>query len=176
MMEKLSWQWMGECEAGLTQRFNRVERYPAVVRAFQIISRLGDGVFWYCLMIAMCAINGKAALPVILQMIAAGLTATLIYKWLKQKTLRPRPHHQFGQIHCLTAPLDRFSFPSGHTLHAVTFSLVAIYYYPMLASLLIPFTLAVAASRLVLGLHYPTDVLAGVVLGGLVASASFMLF
>lgn len=176
MMEKLSWQWMGECEAGLTQRFNRVERYPAVVRAFRLISRLGDGVFWYSLMIAMYVVIGKSALPVILQMITAGLTATLIYKWLKQKTLRPRPHHQFGHIHCLTAPLDRFSFPSGHTLHAVTFSLVAAVHYPMLTSLLMPFTLAVAASRLVLGLHYPTDVLAGFVLGAAVASVSFAIF
>ncbi|WP_124949664.1 phosphatase PAP2 family protein [Sulfuriferula thiophila] len=175
-MEKLSWQWMGECEAGLTQRFNRVERYPAVVRIFQLISRLGDGVFWYTLMVAMYLFMGKSALYVVLHMIAAGLTATLIYKWLKHKTLRPRPHQQFGHIHCLTAPLDRFSFPSGHTLHAVTFSLVAIYYYPSLAWLLVPFTLAVAASRLILGLHYPTDVLAGIVLGAAVASASFFIF
>ena len=175
-MEKLSWQWMGECEAGLTQRFNRVERYPAVVRVFQLISRLGDGVFWYTLMAAMYLFLGKSALYVVLHMIAAGLTATLIYKWLKHKTLRPRPHQQFGHIHCLTAPLDRFSFPSGHTLHAVTFSLVAIYYYPSLAWLVVPFTLAVAASRLILGLHYPTDVLAGVVLGAAVASASFFIF
>ena len=175
-MEKLSWQWMGEREAGLTQRFNRVERYPAVVRIFQLISRLGDGVFWYTLMAAMYLFMGKSALYVVLHMIAAGLTATLIYKWLKHKTLRPRPHQQFGHIHCLTAPLDRFSFPSGHTLHAVTFSLVAIYYYPSLAWLVVPFTLAVAASRLILGLHYPTDVLAGIVLGAAVASASFFIF
>mgnify|MGYP002795133020 CR=1 FL=1 len=174
-MEKLNWQWMGEYEAGLTQRFNRIERYPAIVQGFRVISRLGDGVFWYVLMIAMYLFLGNAALPVVLKMIVAGLTATLIYKWLKHKTLRPRPHQQFGQIHCLTAPLDRFSFPSGHTLHAVTFSLVAINYYPSLAWLLIPFTLAVAMSRLVLGLHYPTDVLAGIVLGGVVATITITL-
>lgn len=175
-MEKLSWQWMAEHEAGLTQRFNRVERFPVIVQGFRVISRLGDGVFWYVLMLALFVVHGKSALPVVLQMIAAGLSATLIYKWLKHKTLRPRPHQQFGYIHCLTAPLDRFSFPSGHTLHAVTFSLVAVYYYPALAWLLLPFTLAVAASRLILGLHYPTDVLAGIVLGTLVASASFWVF
>jgi len=167
---------MGECEAGLTLRFNRIERYPAVVQLFRLISRLGDGVFWYVLMAAMYVFAGKSALPVVLQMIVAGLTATLIYKWLKHKTLRPRPHQQFGHIHCLTAPLDRFSFPSGHTLHAVTFSLVAVYYYPALAWLLMPFTLAVAASRLILGLHYPTDVLAGMVLGAAVAGASLAIF
>lgn len=175
-MEKLSWQWMAECEISLTRRFNRIGRFPWILHAFQRISRLGDGVFWYVLMITLYVFEGPSALPVVLQMIAAGLVATVMYKWLKKKTLRPRPHQQFGSIRCLTAPLDRFSFPSGHTLHAVTFSLVAMYYYPLLAWLLIPFTLAVAVSRLVLGLHYPTDVLAGAALGAAVAGLSFLIF
>ncbi len=175
-MEKLSWQWMAECEAGLTRRFNRAERYPAVIWVFRRISRMGDGVFWYALMLGLFLFYGFSALHVIGQMVVAGLTATLLYKWLKHKTLRPRPHHQFGNIHCLTAPLDRFSFPSGHTFHAVTFSLVAIYYYPDLAWILVPFTVLVAASRLILGLHYPTDVLAGALLGASVAMLSFIVF
>jgi undecaprenyl-diphosphatase len=62
-------------------------------------------------------------------------------------------------------PLDRFSFPSGHTLHAVSFSTVALFYYPQLGWLLVPFTLLVAASRIVLGLHYPSDVLVASVIG-----------
>ncbi len=173
-MDKLSWQWMGECELRLTEWFNQIGHRPVVLQIFRRVSRLGDGVFWYALMLAMYLVNGAEALPVILQMIFAGLTATLIYKWLKKKTLRPRPHQQSGRIHCLTAPLDRFSFPSGHTLHAVTFTLVAVVYYPMLSWVLVPFTLAVAMSRLILGLHYPTDVLAGAVLGATVAGLSFL--
>jgi undecaprenyl-diphosphatase len=56
------------------------------------------------------------------------------------------------------APLDEFSFPPD-TLHAVSFTIVALAYYPWLAPLLVPFTLGVALSRVVLGLHYPSDVL-----------------
>jgi undecaprenyl-diphosphatase len=57
----------------------------------------------------------------------------------------------------------------------VAFSLVAAAYYPALAPALAAMTLAVAASRIVLGLHYPSDVLAGVALGATVALASLSL-
>jgi len=71
------------------------------------------------------------------------------------------------------APLDAFSFPSGHTLHAVAFTMVAASYYPALAPLLCSFVCLTAASRVVLGLHYPSDVLAGAAIGAAVALASF---
>jgi undecaprenyl-diphosphatase len=70
------------------------------------------------------------------------------------------------------APLDRYSFPSGHTLHAVSFTIVTTAHAPELAPILVPFALLVAASRVVLGLHYPTDVAAGAFIGMLLASVS----
>ena len=70
------------------------------------------------------------------------------------------------------APLDEFSFPSGHTLHAVTFTLIAIAWFPALAWILLPFAASVALSRVVLGLHYPSDVLAASVIGSALASLS----
>jgi len=78
-------------------------------------------------------------------------------------------------IRPLIAPLDEFSFPSGHTLHAVAFTVVALAYYPALAPLLLPFTASVAASRVVLGLHYPSDVLAATGIGITLATASLQL-
>ncbi len=81
-----------------------------------------------------------------------------------------------GSIAPGVSPLDRFSFPSGHTLHAVAFTIIASIHYPQLPFLLVPFTLLTAASRIVMGLHYPSDVLAGACLGAIIASASFLVF
>ena len=54
--------------------------------------------------------------------------------------------------------------------------MVASAYYPALAAWVWPFTLLVAASRLVLGLHYPSDVVIGAVLGATIAGVSLVLF
>ena len=99
-------------------------------------------------------------------MTGAGLSCTLAYKYLKRTLVRERPFISFPVIHCGTPPLDRYSFPSGHTLHAVCFNSVLALTLPSLALVILPFTLAVAASRVVLGLHYPSDVLAGAIIGG----------
>jgi len=162
-------------DAALCVRINRINRARGVQYFFGTISRLGDGTFWYALMALLLILEHEAALKPVLHMIAVGLVGLWLYKWLKQKTLRPRPCDLHTAITLTTAPLDEFSFPSGHTLHAVGFGLVAIAYFPWLAPVLLPFILLVALSRIVLGLHYPTDVLAGAALGYGLASLSFLL-
>lgn len=152
-------------------RLNGVRLPDWAVALLRAASRLGDGVFWYALMGSLLVAHGLDALQPVLHMIAAGLAGTLAYKWLKGATERPRPYQACPSICCLTAPLDRFSFPSGHTLHAVVFSLVATAYYPALGWLVWPFTALVALSRLVLGLHYVSDVLVGALLGASIALA-----
>ena len=121
----------------------------------------------------MLLIDKTQALLPVLHMIIAGFTGTLIYKWLKARTLRPRPFNVHQQISLRSIPLDQFSFPSGHTLHAVIFTLVATHYYPMLSLGLIPFTILIGLSRPILGLHYPSDVLVGALIGILISVISF---
>jgi undecaprenyl-diphosphatase len=142
--------------------------------AFRVVGRLGDGIAWYALMLALLLRFGSDAVAAVLHMIAAGLACTALYKLIKSGTVRPRPYQAQPGIMLFAAPLDHFSFPSGHTLHAVVFTLVAVAYYPWLAWIAAPFTLLVAASRVMLGLHYPSDVLAGVAIGAAVAGASFL--
>ncbi len=160
-------------DLSLCIRFNHISQYRWIRSLFRAVSRLGDGIFWYVLMIALLAFEGVQAVIPVVHMLLAGGASTLVYKWLKKKTSRPRPYQVNPDIACIAAPLDRFSFPSGYTLHAVAFSTVATAYYPELAWIVLPFTFLVAISRMVLGLHYPSDVLAGAAIGYFIARISF---
>jgi undecaprenyl-diphosphatase len=86
-------------------------------------------------------------------MLTAGLPALLVYRHLKRKTLRPRPCAVSPRVQQKSRALDEFSFPSGHSLHAVCFCSVICGHLPASSWLLVPFTALVALSRPVLGLH-----------------------
>lgn len=162
-------------EARWCRRANRYGRRRGIRRLFSVLSRLGDGVFWYMLMGALVLADGLDGLQASAHMAATGVLALTLYKLLKRWTRRPRPFAADMRIRAWVAPLDEYSFPSGHTLHAVSFTVVALAYYPWLAPLLLPFTLGVALSRVVLGLHYPSDVLAATVIGVLLGTGSLQL-
>jgi undecaprenyl-diphosphatase len=162
-------------DSGWCLRANHWGEWKGLRRFFAIISRLGDGVFWYALMAALVVVDGTDGLAASAHMAATGVIALTLYKLLKRWTRRPRPFASDVRIRAWVAPLDEFSFPSGHTLHAVAFSIVAIAHYPVLAALLIPFTASVALSRVVLGLHYPSDVLAALGIGIALAGVSLWL-
>ena len=154
---------------------NRLSHRRFWREAFTVISRVGDGLVWYALMLALPVFQGSAALPTVGRMALAGVIGLALYKWLKHKTSRPRPYQVYTAISVAAPALDRFSFPSGHTLHAVSFSLVAVAGFPALAPLLYPLAALIALSRPVLGLHYPTDVLAGALLGAAVAHLALLI-
>ncbi len=162
-------------EHRLALRLNRPNRRRLLSVFFGAVSRLGDGHIWYLLMAGLLLFGGAAALEPVLVMILTGAVCTLTYKGLKQTTSRPRPCQRHADILLTTLPLDRYSFPSGHTLHAVCFTVVAVAYYPALAPWLGTFTLLVALSRLILGLHYLSDVLVGAAIGATIALAGLYL-
>lgn len=162
-------------EERLCMRLNRACHRDRVREFFRVVSRLGDGFLWYLLLLLLPVAYGEPALPATAAMGVTALAGIALYKALKNRLVRERPYVTYAGIRVGTPPLDRYSFPSGHTLHAVAFTTQASAHFPELAWALVPFAALVAASRVVLGLHYPSDVLAGAVLGALLALGSLAL-
>jgi undecaprenyl-diphosphatase len=162
----LSWaQWL-----------HRAARYDRLVRVLVVVSRLGDGLFWYVLIAALALLGGTEERDVAMQMILAGALNLPLYFWLKRSIGRPRPFVRCPDIRACARALDKFSFPSGHTLHAFTFLAISTWYYPAAAVALVPMVVLIAVSRVALGLHYPSDVAAGAVLGTAVAAGVLALY
>lgn len=163
-------------EVRLCLPVNSAARFPLVRNYFAVVSRLGDGVAWYTLLAILPLLYGRSAILPGLHIVLTGLVGVAVYKFLKQRLVRERPFHSHRGVRAMVNPLDRYSFPSGHTLHALSFTVMLAHYYPQLMWLVVPFAASVAVSRVVLGLHYPTDVLAGGLLGWLLAACSLACF
>jgi hypothetical protein len=94
------------------------------IRLLRVVSRIGDGGIWYAHIVVVPVIFGTGGAEFAL-LATQGIVSTLVYKAIKHGTRRTRPgHHTTSDVHLLANALDRYSFPSGHTQHAVGFSTV----------------------------------------------------
>jgi undecaprenyl-diphosphatase len=162
-------------EYRLCRGLNRTAARVWFRKVMRVSSRLGDGLLWYGLLVALPLLYGTAVIRVVLIMVATGLSGHLIYRHLKSSLVRERPYIRHPGINLAMPPLDRYSFPSGHTLHAVNFAWQAVAHFPVLGWMLVPAVALIALSRVVLGLHYPTDVLAGAAIGAVLAACGLAL-
>ncbi|MDY7093517.1 MAG: phosphatase PAP2 family protein [Acidobacteriota bacterium] len=136
-----------------------------VLALFRVVSRLGNGPAWYALALGLLGLYGEAAAVPVLRMLVTGMLGSALYWLIKSRAARPRPFMVSASLNAEEPPLDEFSFPSGHTLHACLYAVLAGAVFPWTLWILVPFAVLTAASRIALGLHYPTDVAAGAALG-----------
>jgi len=167
--------YFNNLELNLCLRVNALSRREIVRRFFSVISWLGNYPAWVAFGFVVASRQQSGAVLFAAQALATAFTGILVYKLLKKRLVRERPYVMHGEIVCGTPPLDRHSFPSGHTLHAVSLTILYGAYDPAMLVVMAPFAALVAASRIVLGLHYPSDVLVGGLLGALLATVSLAL-
>lgn len=167
---------VGSLDIAYCIRLNRMLDDTRIHRFFGAISRLGDGMLWYSLMLIFPLIMGAQGFIITALMILMAAWGVYIYKLIKRRSMRLRPFASHDCIRKGARTLDLYSFPSGHTMHAVAFAVLLIYCLPMLSVFLLPFALLTGLARVVLGLHYPSDVFMGAVLGLVNGVAMLALF
>ena len=160
-----------QLEYRLCKFANDAAQRRLIRRFFRAVSRAGDGPFWVMWILSMPLWLGSTGYEAAGRMAIAGLLGLIVYKLLKKLLVRERPYIGLVGIDCAMPPLDRYSFPSGHTLHAVMFATLTAHYLPGLSLVFGGFAVLVAVSRIILGLHYPTDVVVGAALGYAIARA-----
>ena len=157
----------------------KVNKWPAPrwIRLWAIAAtRAGDGWLWYLTGLAVLLFGGDARLTAIASAGSAELVGTGLFKLLKHLSGRRRPCEIEPHIWATLLPPDQFSFPSGHTITAFAVAITLGEFYPTLLPALLFCALSIAVSRILLGMHFLSDVVVGALLGTGLALTSHSLF
>ena len=141
----------------------------------KLMSRLGDGYVWAFLYFSLYMFRIKYAILYFSRAAAAVFICIFVFLYIKSFFSRMRPYKKHDKIPIMYPP-DKHSFPSGHTMvgFAISFS-VGSYSF---GSAILFYTIAslIAFSRVYVGLHYPLDVICGIVLGSIIGMLTNMAF
>ncbi len=157
----------------------RVHRWKAP-RWFRILmilaTRGGDGWLWYALGGILVFYGGGHRFEAIGAAGSAAVLGIFVFRVLKNTSRRQRPCEI--EPHCWSSilPPDKYSFPSGHSITAFAVALSVGLFYPDLMAYLLTVAFLIASSRIILGMHFLSDVVVGSALGVVLGTASFYVF
>lgn len=158
-----------ETDIRWTQRLRLAER-PGLARTLAAMAaHSGDSWFWGIGLVLVWFLGDPLAKTWAVRMFISIAVLAGVVLAIKLAVRRRRPQGNWGTIYRTTDP---HSFPSGHAARAVLLAILSTAWGPSwLAALLIPWAPLVALSRVAMGLHYLSDVIAGAVLGLAAAAA-----
>jgi undecaprenyl-diphosphatase len=157
----------------------RVHRWrpPRWFRRWMILAtRGGDGWLWYGISGLVLVFGAHTRYEAVTAAWTACSAGAIIFLILKKLTGRKRPNALVPHCWATLLPPDQFSFPSGHTITAFAFTVAVGSFYPHSIGVLLFCALSVATSRIVLGMHFLSDVVVGAFLGAGLGYAGFMIF
>ncbi|WP_115720106.1 phosphatase PAP2 family protein [Gallaecimonas mangrovi] len=133
------------------------------------VSRTGDGPLYGLIALAFWMSQQAALKGYVLDVLCAFAIELPLYVLLKHSFRRRRPVVALQGAQAFIEPSDKFSLPSGHTAAAFVITTMALGHFGLLGLLILPWAIAVGLSRVMLGVHFPTDILAGAALGSCVS-------
>ena len=142
---------------------------PTVSSLAKAVSRSADGFLHLAIPFLLYCLGVENVMQFCVVLALSGLCERIVYVILKNTLQRRRPQDYEPDFHGLITPSDQFSFPSGHSSGAFLLAtlLSVTYGGPVFALFL--WAGAVAVSRILLGVHYPGDTLAGAIMGSTIA-------
>lgn len=152
-------------EVGVMRRIFTLRRIHWLTWLMKAASRLGDWPLWVVTGLCLLA-SGQLSYQ--RTALAAGLAvglSVLLFMGVKNLVGRPRPFESWQGLTSLLPAPDKFSFPSGHTMTAFAVCAVLSEGVPLLGIPFLIMAVTIGCSRVFLGMHYPTDVLVGALLG-----------
>lgn len=174
MMLKRLEQWD---QLSFCRLFNRCNsRYCA--KGSYWLSKTADGPLYLLLVLTLLALDVTDAKEFSLLLLTAFAIELPLYLVLKNCIRRARPADVLtAYIQAHITPSDQFSLPSGHTAGAFVVLTCIACYYPMILPLVLCWALGIGMSRILLGVHFPLDVVAGALLGTTCAlTAHFLMY
>ena len=159
----------------LMRRVNRWRPPRWFQRWMLLASRAGDGWLWYTLGIFVLAVGGPERYAAVCASGGAILAGIVLFTAIKRISKRRRPCA--FERHCWSTllPPDQFSFPSGHSITAFACVVPMSLIYPDAGPALYFAAASVAASRILLGMHFLSDVVIGSALGATLGYSAFRL-
>ena len=157
----------------------KVNKWPAPrwVRLFAIAAtRAGDGWLWYLVGLAILLFGGSGRLTAIAAAGSAALAGVGLFISLKKLSGRKRPCEIEPHCWANLLPPDQFSFPSGHTITAFSVAVALGSFYTFLLPPLLLCAFSIAISRILLGMHFLSDVVVAALVGVGLGLASHALF